>query len=375
LAKTKATNLPNESKNLKKTQVAKPTTYIEASATGTSATIRIVDRISEWTQSSSITVRNIVDEYLKTGVLDVNVYINSAGGSCFEANEMVNDLKRLPKVNLTIGAIAASAATYFMTEFPSAAYLNSQFMIHRPKLGTYGDVVVLKADLKLLENTTDIYKAAYSRKMNKTEEQIEEYFAQGDYWMTANEAKALGLLDRILDEDENVTAESIKVLEAVAAPVIPKININENHNTMERKLLISKLKLAADATDADIETALSNLQADAAKTASLEAKAKTDNEANAKKLVADAIAVKKITADQQAQYEKFAIADFEGTKTILDAMQVVQKASEHIENGATAQGREKWTLEDYQNNDPQALATMMTTNPEAFKKLEDAYFL
>lgn len=354
--------------------MAKPTTYIEALATGTSATIRIVDRISEWTESSSITVRNIVDGYLKTGILEVNVYINSAGGSCFEANEMVNDLKRLPKVNLTIGAIAASAATYFMTEFPSAAYLNSQFMIHRPKLGTYGDVVVLKADLKLLENTTDIYKAAYSRKMNKTEEQIEEYFAQGDYWMTANEAKALGLLDRILDEDENVTAESIKVLEAVAAPIIPNININENHNAMERKLLISKLKLAADATDADIELAISNLQADAAKTAGLEAKAKADNEGAAKKLVADAISAKKITADQIAQYEKFAIADFEGTKTVLDAMQGVPQASQGLEASATVDGREKWTLEQYQDNDPDALMEMMSKNPEAFKKLEAAYF-
>lgn len=354
--------------------MAKPTTYVEASTTGNIGMIRIVDRISEWTESSSISVRNIVDEFLKTGVIDVTVYINSVGGSCFEANEMVNDLKRLPKVSLTIGAIAASAATYFMTEFPSAAYLNSQFMIHRPKLGTYGDVVVLKADLKLLENTTDIYKTAYSKKMNKTEEQIEEYFAQGDYWMTANEAKSLGLLDRILDEDENVSAESIRVLEAVAAPIIPIININENYKTMDRKILISRLKLAADATDADIETVLSNLQADAAKTAGLEAKAKSDDEANAKKLVADAILAKKITADQQAQYEKFATADFDGTKAILEAMQGVPKISAEIENGVVADSRTKWTMEDYQEKDPNALMEMMSTNPEAFKKLEAAYF-
>lgn len=354
--------------------MVKPKTYVEASATGTMGMIKIVDRISEFTESSSISVRSIVDEFLKTGVSDVTVYINSVGGSCFEANEMVNDLKRLPKVSLTIGAIAASAATYFMTEFPSAAYLNSQFMIHRPKLGTYGDVVVLKADLKLLENTTDIYKMAYSKKMNKTEEQIEELFAQGDYWMTANEAKALGLLDRILDEDENVSAESIKVLEAVAAPIIPIININENHDTMERKLLISKLKLAADATDLDIETALLDLQVNAAKTAGLEAKAKADDEANAKKLVADAILAKKITADQQAQYEKFAMADFEGTKTILEAMQGVTKISGEIENGAAANSRANWTMEDYQEKDPNALLEMMASNPEAFKKLEVAYF-
>jgi hypothetical protein len=56
-------------------------------------------------------------------------------------------------------------------------------------------------------------------------------------------------------------------------------------------------------------------------------------------------------------------------------MQGIIKVSDQIETGATAEGREKWTLEDYQNNDPAALATMMRANPEAFKKLEDAYFL
>lgn len=354
--------------------MTKPRTFIEASASGTTGTIRIVDRISEYSQSSSSTIKTIVDEYLKTGVTDVEVYINSAGGNCFEATEMCNDLKRLPKVTLKIGSVAASAATYFMTQFPSVAFPNSQIMIHRPKLGTYGDVITIKADLKLLENTTEDYKTAYSTKMNKTVEQIEEFFAQGDYWMTANEAKVQGLLDTILDQTEEVTAESIKILEAVAAPVIPVIN-NENHKKMERKQLISRLKLSADATDADIEAALSALETKASRTEALEASAKTQKEAMASTLVDQAILDKKITADQKDNYLKLANADFEGTKAIIDAMQGVVKVSAEIEApGATASGREKWTMEDYQEKDPEALMEMMTKEPEKFKKLEAAYF-
>lgn len=352
----------------------KPRTFIEASASGTTGTIRIVDRISEYSQSSSSTIKTIVDEYLKTGVVDVEVYINSAGGNCFEATEMCNDLKRLPKVIIKIGSVAASAATYFMTQFPSVAFPNSQIMIHRPKLGTYGDVITIKADLKLLENTTEDYKTAYSTKMNKTVEQIEEFFAQGDYWMTANEAKAQGLLDTILDQTEEVTAESIKILEAVAAPVIPVIN-NENHKKMERKQLISRLKLSADATDAEIDAALTALEAKASKTDTLEASAKANQEAQATALVDQAILDKKITADLKDNYLKLANADFEGTKTILNAMQGVTKISAEIEEtGASATGREKWTLEDFQNNDPEALMEMMSKEPERFKKLEAAYF-
>lgn len=353
--------------------MSKPKTYIEASAVGTKGTIKIVDRISEYSQSSSITVRSIVDDYLNKGITVVDVYLNSTGGNCFEATEMVNDLKRLPKVNLTIGAIAASAATYFMTQFPSAAYSNSQFMIHRPKLGTYGDIVSIKADLKLLENTTEIYKTAYSLKMNKTVEQIEEYFAVGDYWMTANEALALGLLDTIIDQNETVTAESILILEAVAAPIIPKI-INEKNQTMDRKILISRLKLSADATDAEIEIAMTALEKLAGKSETLEANAKATLEAKAKELVANAILNKKITADLQENYLKLANADFEGTKTILDAMQGVVKASEEIDTDPSASSCEKWTMEDYQEKNPDALLEMMTNEPEKFKKLEAAYF-
>lgn len=353
--------------------MAKPKTFIEASSAGTAGTIKIIDRIGEWSQSSSATIRAIVDDYLKTGITDVEVYINSAGGNCFEATEMCNDLKRLPKVTVKIGAVAASAATYFMTQFPSVAYPNSQIMIHRPRLGTYGDIVTIKADLKLLENTTEEYKSAYSTKMNKPVEDIEAFFAQGDYWMTANEALVNGLLNSILEQTETVTAESIKILEAIAAPIIPKIN-NENKKTMERTVLISKLKLSADATDAQIEAALTALQTQAGKTETLEASAKSTLEANAKALVDKAVLDKKFTADLAPHYSKLATADFEGTKTIIDAMQGVTKISAELEEGVTAAGRDKWTMEDYQAKDPEALMELMTKDPEKFKKLEAAYF-
>ena len=354
--------------------MSKPRMFIEASATGTTGTIRLVDRISEYTQSSSATIKSIVDEYLKTGVTTAELYVNSAGGNCFEATEMCNDLDRLSAVKLKIGAVSASAATYFMTRFPSAAYPNSQIMIHRPKLGTYGDVVTIKADLKLLENVTDDYKMAYATKMNKTVEEIEELFAQGDYWMTANEAKALGLLDTILEQTEEVTSESITILEAVAAPIIPDIT-KENQKQMERKQLISWLKLSANATDVEIEAALTELVTKALRTEKLEVHAKKTLEDNVKALCDKAVLDKKFTADLVPHYAKLAHADFEGTKIIIDAMQGVQKFSAEIDApGPTANGRDKWTLEDFQNNDPEALMEMMVKEPAKFQKLEAAYF-
>ncbi len=354
--------------------MSKPTAYVEATSNGTKGTVRIVDRINEYTQSSSSAVKAIVDDYLKNGIQVVEVYINSAGGSVFEATEMCNDLKRLPKVTVKIGAVAASAATYFMTQFDSVASPNSQIMIHRPRLGTYGDIMTIKADLKLLENTTEDYKLAYATKMNKTVEQIEAYFAQGDYWMTANEALVEGLLNSVLTVQEEVTAESIKILEAVAAPIIPKIS-NENQIKMERVKLISRLKLSADATDEQIDTALQALEVKASRTEELELSAQAEQKVKAESLVDQAIASKKITANQKENYLKLASADFDGTKSVIDGLQAVVKLSNELEDDKNlSASREKWTLEDYQEKDPSALLEMMASDPKKHQRLEAEYF-
>ena len=206
--------------------MAKPKLYIEASATGSKATIRIVDRINEWSDSSATSLREIVDTYINNGVADVGVYLNTTGGDCFQTEQMCNELERLPnKPIIEVGAVCASAGTYFLTRFPSVAHPNSQFMIHRPHMGTYGDVVTIQSNLKLLQNLNEVYKTAYSVKMNKTPDEIEALFVLGDYWMTAQEAKEMGLVDSVLNENEVVTEDTISILEACAAPIIP-INVS-----------------------------------------------------------------------------------------------------------------------------------------------------
>ena len=356
--------------------MSKPKTIIEASTNGKNGVIRIVDRIGEWSASSSATVRAIIDDYLKNGVTDVEVYINSAGGNCFEAEEICNELDRMPnKPTIQVGSMAASAASFFLTRFHSTAFPNSQIMIHRPRLGTYGDIFQIEADLQLLRNTNDIYKNSYSAKMNKTPEQIEaDYFAKGDCWLTANQALAAGLINAILDKQEEVTAESIKILEAMAAPVIPTIN-NQNKKSMERIQLISTLGLSADATDAQIETALTAMKAKADTATSLEASAAQTLEADAKSLAKQAFDDKKITADLIPTYEGMAKADFAGTKKAIDAMHAVTQASKDLDLSADGKSnRANWTMEDYQAKDPEALSEMIVKEPEAFKKLEAEYF-
>src|SRR5690606_20888997 len=104
-----------------------------------------------YTETSATRVREIVDDFLAKGISETEVYVNSRGGSTIEAVEIANELKRLPNVTIKVGAIAASAATYLMAKFRNSGYSNSQFMIHRPQIGTQGDIEKVKSDLKSLE--------------------------------------------------------------------------------------------------------------------------------------------------------------------------------------------------------------------------------
>lgn len=355
-------------------------TQITAEARDGKAIIRIVDTISDYGSASSEAVRYQVDGFLSDGVKTAEVYINSRGGNVFESAEIANEFNRFDAVKIRVGALAASAATYFLTLFPSSARPNSQFMIHRPRMGTNGDIVSIMADLKLLENTTADYKASYARKMGKTEVEIEALWSVGDVWLTAKEALEMGLISEIeANADQSVTAQDIAILEACGAPVIPeKTNSKINKPKVERNLLIVALGLDADATDEQIESAVkTNKQKADEATASVLA-TQQNKAAQVEAFLTQAITVdKKIKADQKEHYAKLATADFDTTAAVVAAMPALTSISAQLTPGASkeeAAERKSWTLDDYIEKDPTALQRMMDEEPEKAARLETSYF-
>lgn len=352
-------------------------TKIVAQYEGAKMFIKIVDYIGD-RDNSSYSIRGLVEDALAKKITEADVYINSQGGSTFEATEMVNELKKLNKVTIRVGALAASAATYILCHFEAIANPSSQLMIHKPRLGTYGNVATIKADLKLLEITTADYLKAYATKTKKTEQEIEALWADGDYWMTANEALAAGFIDKIEDNGELLTENIAAVLKEVGAPVIPPISNNiENlkKTEMDKLTIIAALCLAADATDADIETALKSMKQKADAFDELKASNEQLKKLRAENLVAKAIAAKKIDAAQKETYEKLAMVDYEGVSSILEAHVAIPKLSAAlVGQGTEGSGpRANWTIQDYLDKDPEALKRLAKENPEAYAELEKAY--
>jgi ATP-dependent Clp protease protease subunit len=347
---------------------------ITAEARSGVAYIRIVDAISEYSMASSIEVRSQVDMFLSQGITTAEVYVNSRGGDCFEADEMCNELERfgVDNVSIIIGAVAASAATIFLAKFRSTAKPNSQIMIHRPRLGAYGDIQKIESDIVLLKNKTADYKTAYATKTGLSEDEIETLWAKGDVWLTAQEALAMKLIDAIEGtETIDVTAEDVSILEACGAPNIPQVTqqiIKEP--VMEKKLLIAALGLSADATDEQIQKALE--EAKSAKD-TLDAQAEseeTKKEKEAKKLVAKHLGRKVFKADMTAHYENWAKLDYEGCKVSLEAMTPLPQLSAMLDQVKDKlEARSEWTFEQWQEKDAAGLEALADTDPVAFDKL------
>ena len=59
------------------------------------ARIEIKGTIAGWRDTERNFTRS-VEDMIREGIKDVHLYINSPGGDCFEANEIVNVIRKFP---------------------------------------------------------------------------------------------------------------------------------------------------------------------------------------------------------------------------------------------------------------------------------------
>lgn len=338
------------------------------------AEIRISGALYEWNNSTeAFTAR--VDKLLAEGFKNVKVYINSPGGDVFVGAEIVNQLKRFPgKKEGFGGALVASAATIIAIEMDTFEMAeNGQFMYHKPSGWISGNEDRIESQLQLLKNLTAQYKKMYSDKTGISEDEIEANWTKGDVWLTAKQALEKKFITSVSGK-EKVNKQTADMISAFGGtpPQITSEKNQEDHIMKNRNAIIAKLKLPADATDEQIEAAINASVEAAGKVEQMTADQNAQRKQEIESMVDKAVTDKKITADMKQKYVSLAEKDFDGTKAIIESLQVVEKPE--INPGASAEGREKWTMEDWQEKDANGLAEMMVNNPEAFAKLEDAYF-
>lgn len=362
---------------------------IEASTENNILIFRITGRI--WQGELASTLRMNIDNALEKKIDTLHVFMSSEGGSVFEAEDVKTELKRMPNRKLRIGAIAASAATNIIDVFGEnvEAYPTSQFMIHKPSTWISGNEDQVEADLKLLRNITQNYRSGYAKRFKKTEVEIEALWKQ-DYWMTAQEAKEIGLITTIIDENLEVNQETIDAMVACGCPTIPKLpeaatpeasakpTTEQNNSTMDINQLRSIFGMSADATEEQVlakAREVNQTAATAAKTKSDADEAKKDA---AKKFATQAVLDKKIKAMEMPAYESLHLQDPTAAETLVKDLPALTAGSEFVgnqQNSTEASDKSKWTLDDYLSKDPKAFDELIKTDPEKAKQLNAAYQL
>lgn len=354
-------------------------TNISIEAKGTVAEIRLTGTIDRW-ENSADQFRRKIDELIAQGIKNVKLYMNGPGGSVFEANEIENEIKRFKgAIDGEGGAMVASAYSYLAAicdTFEMAE--NGQYMYHKPSGFISGNEDKVASDLKLLQNLTKQYKTAYANKTTMSEDDIETNWSKGDVWLSAQEALDQGFITGI-SKPAKITKESQAQFAACGAPVVPEVNSKSEEYTMKnRNQIIATLKLAADATDEQIEEAIKASMEKSNRVDQAENTAKDSVKANVETYVDSIILAKKASADDKDSLVSIGLADFTALKNIYDKKKGVEKLSEHLIPGALDGGgsdaKAKFTLQDYIDKDPKALEALIIEDPKKYAELEAAHY-
>lgn len=181
---------------------------MKKSADGRSGDIFVYGEITKFAweeegEHSAQTFKNELDEL--GDVENINLYVNSPGGSVFEGITIHNMLKRhKAKVTAHVDALAASIASVIIMaadeiRMPS----NSMLMIHNPWTLTIGNATELR---KTADDLDRIGESSIQSYLNKAGDELEESklieLLDAETWLSAQESYELGLCDVVEDAND-----------------------------------------------------------------------------------------------------------------------------------------------------------------------------
>lgn len=141
---------------------------------------------------------------------DIHIYINTPGGSVTAGMAIYDTIRfmRCDVVTYCIGQ-AASMGTILLaagTKGKRYALPNSRIMIHQPTGGATGQASDISIAAKEIIRWRKVINEILSKHSGKSVEQIEKD-SDRDYFMTAEEAKAYGLVDSVIENKHEIPNE------------------------------------------------------------------------------------------------------------------------------------------------------------------------
>lgn len=180
--------------------------------------------IYEWFGIEATSPKSVNDSLSQANGEDIEVEINSGGGSVFAGSEIYTALKSYPgNVTVKIVGLAASAASVIaMAGDKVMMSPTAQMMIHNVSSRAEGDYRNMEHTAEVLRNANNTIANAYRIKTGKTQEELLALMDK-ETWMTADKAKELGFVDEIMFENESQLIASADYSDMLPPEVINKI--------------------------------------------------------------------------------------------------------------------------------------------------------
>jgi ATP-dependent Clp protease protease subunit len=158
------------------------------------------------TQVSDVVANSIIAQLLFLAAQDpdkdISIYINSPGGSITAGMAIFDTMQFIkPDVSTICVGMAASMGAFLMTAGAIGkryALPNSEIMIHQPLGGAEGQAsdieIRAKRILKMRDNLNKILAERSGQPIERIEKDTDR-----DYFMSAAEAAAYGLIDKVIE--------------------------------------------------------------------------------------------------------------------------------------------------------------------------------
>ncbi len=137
----------------------------------------------------------------------IKIYINSPGGHV-ESGDTIHDMIKFidcPVIVIGTGWVASAGALIFVAAEKKNRFClpNTRFLLHQPSGGTQGpatDVEIqAKEIIKMKERLNKIFAKETGTPIEKVRQDTER-----DYWLSATEAKAYGLVSKIVHDKKEI---------------------------------------------------------------------------------------------------------------------------------------------------------------------------
>lgn len=167
------------------------------------ASIHLFDEVGGWEGDANY----FKDQLEALGdVQNIDLHINSPGGSVFEGLAIFNQLKAHPaQITVYIDGLAASMASYIamagdLVVMPE----NAMMMIHNPNMVAYGEERDMDKAKDILSTAKRAMLGAYMAKSGKTEQEISDIM-DAETWLSGVDAVEMGFAD-VLEKPVEIAA-------------------------------------------------------------------------------------------------------------------------------------------------------------------------